>query len=51
VELQGLRVAVERNKQGQLNLAQLFARGKPRRQPPNLPSRRTSRAGSCITPR
>ncbi|WP_159875405.1 DUF748 domain-containing protein [Aquitalea denitrificans] len=28
VELQGLRVAVERNKQGQLNLAQLFARGK-----------------------
>lgn len=29
VELQGLRVAVERNKQGQLNLAQLFASGKP----------------------
>lgn len=28
VALQGLRVAVERNKQGQLNLAQLFARGK-----------------------
>lgn len=28
LDLQGLRVAVERNKQGQLNLAQLFARGK-----------------------
>jgi hypothetical protein len=28
VQLQGLRVAVERNKQGQLNLAQLFASGK-----------------------
>ncbi|BBF86394.1 putative exported protein [Aquitalea magnusonii] len=29
VDVQGLRVALERNKQGQLNLAQLFARRKP----------------------